>query len=235
MSAARRSHILGMLYGDGELQLQAGHLGRVCADVTGTTGAGVMLLADGVPRGSLATTDRVSALLEELQFVLGEGPCIDAFRSDRPVHEPDLAEPEIVLWPAFTPPALDAGARAVFGYPMNVGQVRVGALNLYCDRAQALSPEQHADALMMADVAAESLLLMQAQAPPGEVAIEIDRGGNFQHVVHQASGMVAAQLEVGVDVALLRLRAHAFAVDRPLTEVAKDVVARRLRFSPEEP
>ena len=82
----------------------------------------------------------------------------------------------------------------------------------------------------MADVAAQALLAMQANAPPGRLAAELEAGSDFQYVVHQASGMVAAQLDVSVGQALIRLRAHAFGNDRPLTRVAEDVVARRLRF-----
>ncbi len=82
----------------------------------------------------------------------------------------------------------------------------------------------------MADVAAQALLVMQANAPQGRLAAELEAGSDFQYVVHQASGMVAAQLDVSVGQALTRLRAYAFGNDRPLTEVAKDVVARRLRF-----
>jgi hypothetical protein len=73
-------------------------------------------------------------------------------------------------------------------------------------------------------------LVMQANAPPGKLALELEAGANFQYVVHQASGMVAAQLGVSVGQALIRLRAYAFGNDRPLTEVAKEVVARTLRF-----
>jgi hypothetical protein len=82
----------------------------------------------------------------------------------------------------------------------------------------------------MADVAAELILMMQAQAPPGVLPIELEAGADFQYVVHQASGMVAVQLGVGVGEALVRLRAYAFAQDCPLTAVAGDVVGRRLRF-----
>jgi len=71
---------------------------------------------------------------------------------------------------------------------------------------------------------------MQAQAPPGAVASEIESGSNFQAVVHQASGMVAAQLGVSVAQALIRLRGYAFGHAVPLREVAQDVVARTLRF-----
>ena len=202
----------------------------VCAEVTGATGAGIMLISGDVPRGPVCTTDDVSARIEELQYDLGEGPCVDAYRRDRPVLEPDLAQPVTPRWLAFTGPAVDAGARAVFGFPLQVGAVRLGALNLYRDHAGPLSDAQHADALVMADIAAQALLLLQADAPPGEIAAELETNANFQYVVHQATGMVAAQLEVPVGQALIRLRAHAFGNDRSLTDVAKNVVARQLRF-----
>ena len=210
--------------------LETTQLCEVCAEVTGTSGAGIMLMAGDVPRGSVCTSDEVSALVEQLQFDLGEGPSIDACRQDRPVLEPDLAAPATPRWPIFTGPAVDAGARAVFGFPLQVGAVRLGALSLYCDRPGPLNDDQHADALAMADVAAQAVIAMQAEAPPGRLAHELEAGGDFQYVVHQASGMVSAQLDVSVGQALIRLRAHAFGNERPLTEVAEAVVGRRLRF-----
>ena len=228
----RRSRILSRLYPGGRDDLGVDHLGAVCASVTAVSGAGLMLMTGDIPHGSVATTDAVSTLIEELQFTLGEGPCLDAYHEGRPVLEPDLADPEVARWVAFTPPAVAAGARAVFGFPLHVGSVRLGALNLYCDRPATLSEEQHADALVMADVAAQALLMMQAQAPPGALAVELADSTGLQFVVHQATGMVAAQLDVGVGQALIRLRGHAFTHSRRLVDVAQDVVDRTLRFEP---
>ena len=173
---------------------------------------------------------QVSNLIEELQYTLGEGPCVDAYRRDEVVLEPDLADPAIPRWLAFTPPAVDAGARAVFGLPLRVGAVRLGALNLYRDRPGPLSDGQHADALVMAEVAARWVLEVQAGAPPGGLARELEVGADFRFVVHNAAGMVAVQLGVSVGDALIRLRAHAFGIDRLLRDVAQDVVDRTLRF-----
>jgi hypothetical protein len=230
MSGERRDRILRQLSADTPREGESKRLCEVCMEITAVTGAGIMLMAGEVPQGSVCTTNDVSALVEQLQFELGEGPCVDAHHQGRPVLEPDLAAPKITRWLAFTGPAVAAGVRAVFGFPLQVGAVRLGALNLYCDRPGSLSAEQHADALVMAGVAAEAVLLMQANAPPGKLALELEAGGNFQYVVHQASGMVAAQLGVSVGKALIRLRAYAFGNDRPLTEVAQEVVARTLRF-----
>ena len=226
----RRLRILAQLLGNGVPELDTKRLCDVCAEVTEVSGAGIMLMSGDVPRGSACSTDEVSAAIEELQFGLGEGPCVDAYQQDRPVLEPDLADPATPRWVSFTGPAVEAGARAVFGFPLQVGAVRLGALNLYCRQPGPLSDEQHADALVMADVAAQALLVMQANAPPGKLAAQLEAGSDFQYVVHQASGMVAAQLEVSVGQALTRLRAYAFGNDRPLSDVAKDVVARKLRF-----
>ncbi|MDZ7674087.1 MAG: GAF and ANTAR domain-containing protein [Acidimicrobiales bacterium] len=225
----RRLAILGRLL-DHESGFTTGRLCQVCADVTGATGAGIMLMAGDIPRGSVCTTGTVSGLIEQLQYDFGEGPCVDAYNQDRPVFEPDLANPSVPRWMAFTGPAVDAGARAVFGFPLQVGAVRLGALNIYNDRVGLLTDDQHTDALVMADVAAHAVLLLQAEAPPDSVAAELEANANFQYVVHQASGMVAAQLDVTVSQALIRLRAHAFGNDQPLTDVARDVVDRRLRF-----
>lgn len=233
MTADRRTRILDLLYPAGGTDLETARLGEVCVAVTGAKGAGLMLMSGDVPRGSVLTTDAVSTLIEDLQFTLGEGPCVDAYRQDRPVLEPDLAHPAVVRWVAFTPPAVEAGVRAIFGFPLRVGAARLGAMNLYCDQPTELSADQHAAALVMAEVAAQAVLAMQAHAPPGALAAELEAGSNFQHVVHQASGMVAVQLGVNLAQALIRLRGHAFGHGRLLADVAADVVARRLRFEPE--
>ena len=189
-------------------------------------GAGVMLMSGDIPRGSLCTTDEVSQLIEELQYTLGEGPCVDAYQQDKVVAEPDLADPVTRRWPAFTPPALPAGVRAVFGFPLRVGTVHLGALNSYRDLPGPLTGDQHADALVVADVAARWVLEAQAGAPPGAVADELEAGADFHFAVHNAAGIVSVQEGISVTEALVRLRAYAFSSDRLLAEVARDVIAR---------
>lgn len=234
MASERRLRILSRLVRSGQPLVETARLCQVCADVTATDGAGIMLFDKGMSRGSLCATDSVSELIEELQFTLGEGPCVDASRDGRPVLEPDLASPATSRWIAFGPPAVAAGVGAVFGFPIRFGAAGLGALNLYRDRSGPLTDDQHADALVVADIAAEVILLMQANASPGELAAELEAGASFHYVVHQASGMVSAQLEVNVDHALVRLRAHAFKTGTPLIDVARSVVNRTLRMDPHD-
>ena len=229
MAGDRLHRILAVLSDGGDAWSSA-RLCGACPRIVGVNGAGVMLMSGDIPRGSLCTTDEVSHLIEELQYTLGEGPCLDACQQDRVVAEPDLAAPVTRRWPAFTPPALQAGVRAIFGFPLRVGTAHLGALNLYRDVPGTLTGDQHADALVVADVAARWVLEAQAGAPPDTVAAELEVGADFHFAVHNAAGIVSVQEGISVTEALVRLRAFAFGSDRLLAEVARDVIARRLRM-----
>jgi GAF domain-containing protein len=229
MAGDRLLRILARLSSGASAESEPARLCEVCADVSLMSGAGIMLMAGDVQQGSVCSSNDVSALIEELQYTLGEGPCVDAYHDDRPVLEPDLAA-ATTRWLGFTPPAVAAGARAVFGFPLQLGGIRLGALNLYRDQPGPMDEEQYADSLVLASVAANAVLAMQAHASPGNLATELEAGADFRFVVHQASGMVAVQLGVTVGEALVRLRAYAFGNSRLIAEVAEAVVARRLRL-----
>lgn len=229
MPGPRALRILGLLAAGG-VDEATSKLCGVAAEALSMSGAGIMLMSGELRAGSVCSSNRVSALIEDLQYTLGEGPCVDAHREQRPVLEPDLGHPAQVRWLAFSPPALAAGARAVFGFPMRVGSVRLGALNIYRDQPGALTDDQHADALVMSDIAAREVLAVQSRAPAGAVAEELESTADLRYVVYQATGVVAAQLGVSVTMALLELRSYAFAHDELLNKVAEEVVSRRLRF-----
>ena len=166
MAGDRLHRILAELAAGGGDAWSAVRVCAGCVTIVEVDGAGIMLMSGDIPHGSLGTTNEVSQLIEDLQYTLGEGPCVDAYRQDRVVAEPDLADPVTPRWVAFTPPALEAGVRAVFGFPLRVGTVRLGALNLYRDWSGPLSDDQHADALVLSDVAARWVLEAQAGRPP---------------------------------------------------------------------
>ena len=199
-----------------------------CVEVIDVTGAGIMLMSDGEHRGTFGVSDDVISVVEDLQFTLGEGPCIDAFTSERPVCEPDLRNPATARWPAFSGPAVDAGVRAVFGFPLRAGTMSLGALDLYLDEPGELGPDQMSDAVELANVISDTVLSIQSDASPGVLARELDASLHDRSVVHQASGMVSCQLGIDVTDALSRVRAHAFSDNRPINDVARDIVERRL-------
>jgi len=191
--------------------------------------AATIVAAEGQP-APLCSSNVVADHIEDLQYTLGEGPGIDAHEGGRPVAEPDLVSPRLVRWPALGPSATAAGAGALFAFPLRLGAIRLGALTLYQPGAGRLSDAQHGDALEMADIVLQVVLALQAEAPPGALASELETLSGARAEVHQAAGMVSVQLSVTVGEALVRLRARAWVDGRPLGALAADVVARRVRF-----
>ncbi len=108
----------------------SGRLDRLCSALTRAlpaTGVGVSLLTpDHNGGGIVAASDARSRVLEELQFTAGEGPCIDAYTTGRPVLVPDLDGHGTRRWPGYAPAAREHGVRAVFSFPLQVGAARRG-------------------------------------------------------------------------------------------------------------
>jgi hypothetical protein len=194
-------------------------------------GIGVGIVTASGYRSSVWSTDDVSARIEELQVSLGEGPCVDAWSHRTTVQEPDLSSSMPGRWPAFGPGALAAGAAAVFAIPLLLGDIRLGALDLYRTRPGNLSLDHSRDALRLGAEITQSLLRVEpdGSGPIQDIVAGLDHGVQLL----QASGMVSVQLDVPIDVAMARLRAYAFGAERSLREVARDVVERRLRLEPD--
>ena len=213
---------------------QPQRIAELCVQLLGVTGAGMSLVSDVGHRGVICATDDLSERIEELQITLGEGPCVDTFRTGAPVLVPDLQDLHdlaVWRWPTFMATAAEAGVKAVFAFPLSIGAIRLGALDMYRTEAGALSDDELSAALLGAEVAAVSLLALDevdGTGPGGELGL------GHQAQVHQATGMVMVQLGLTIEQAFLRLRARAFVAGRPLGDVATDVVDGRVRFSPED-
>lgn len=183
----------------------------------------------------LCVTGPLSRQLEELQLTIGEGPTLDVLASARAILVEDLDAPVYqARWPLFAPHAVDTGARAMFVLPIRIGAVRGGVLALYVDHPGRLSAKDLGEAWVFAELALELLLDEQ-----NGIGIQDGRPVTYWYFetrpeVHQATGMISVQLGISVGEAFIRLRARAFAEDRPLSELATDVVARRIRFDNED-
>lgn len=193
-------------------------------------GAGISLMVDRELRGTAGVSDARVTEIQELQFTLGEGPCLDAWETVQPVLAPDLANQGAARWPVFVPEAIETGVRAIFAFPLHLGAIRIGVLVLYRDRPGELDGDEFALGLLLADVATQVILGMQAGAAQEQLDELLAKEPGHWAEIHQATGMVAGQLDVPLDEAFVRLRAYAFARELPLREVAGDVVAGNLRL-----
>ena len=217
----------GTADGAGELITR---LCRFTLDEMALSGCALVLMSGAESTGMLAGAGRHAVTVTELQMELGEGPCLHAHASGVPVFLPDLTAGEANRWPAFAAAALAAGVHAEFSLPLTVGPGGIGTLDLCRDRAGMLSEEHLADALVTADIARDAVLYQQYTPGGRGVAELLDMGGTDRIVIHQATGMIAAQLNDTTSNALARLRAAAFASGRPMYDIAQDVVERRVRF-----
>jgi GAF domain len=212
---------------------------QACVDGLDIDGAAISLLTASSSRETLWATDATAELLEDLQFTLNEGACMEAATTGRPVLVPKLDHNRhTARWPMFAAAVAEKTlVGALFALPLQWGTVNLGVLDLYRATPGELSNTQSHDALAAADTAALMLLGQRTNpADPedlGYVGGWLDHSYGHRAEIHQATGMVLVQLGVSATDALARLRAHAFVHQRLLIDVARDVDDRRLVFTEE--
>lgn len=199
---------------------------EACVEVLGVDAATLALRAGGRAQELLGASDTWAARLAELQYTVGEGPGVDAYTEGGPVLVADVRADQ-GRWPGFADAAMTNGIGSVFAFPLQVGAIRVGTLELFGRRPGGLPQAAIADAALLAEFATAALLHGAEEAERAGEDYAPRRVTSFQDV-NVATGMLAAQLRIGLDDAFARLRAHAFATTRPLREVARDVLERRI-------
>jgi hypothetical protein len=204
----------------------ADRLCEACVALFGVDAAAISLVFDGVNSGTLGASGPGARVFDELQFTFGEGPCLDSVAHRAPV---------LVRWPAYGAAMLAHEIRGVSALPVVVAGRYLGALDLYRARPGLLGAEQLAGALVAAELAEWPLLdVMGADLQAGVADPDSDAWAELTQLsraeVSQATGMLVAQLDITSAEALVRLRAHAYATGRSATDVAGDIVDRRLRL-----
>jgi GAF domain/ANTAR domain len=205
---------------------------RAAARALPATGVGISLIAEAGTQMTVAASGETTEQLEELQFALGEGPCLDAHATRRPALNSDLLAAG-GRWPGYARAVHEHGIRAVFAFPLQVGAARMGAMDVYRDQAGGLLEEALARALTFAEVATSDLL--DSQLEPGESDEILRDAVDNRYEAYQAQGMAMVQLGVNLSEAMARIRAHAYAENRRLNDVADDIVAGRVILEADEP
>ncbi|MDT5068265.1 MAG: hypothetical protein QOK02_4420 [Mycobacterium sp.] len=182
----------------------------------------------------LGASDDTAARIEAQQAIAGEGPAVDAAERGGPVLIEDLSA-QFDRWPGFTSALGSDASGAMFAFPLQIGAIAVGVLDLYRTEPVPIEPEEWKAMVAVADIVT---MVLMSRPPPADIATYATDDwwtpSPSSSTIHQATGMVVAQLSVPPRIAYLRLRAHAFANDVPLTEVARDVIERRVRFDPDD-
>jgi hypothetical protein len=227
------------LAGAGTALSAADRLCRACVELLDVDGAAVSLLHDGSTQGTFGSSGELSRRLDEFQFTFGEGPCLDAMSSGRPVLVSDFRSVDEQRWPAFGRAMRDSGVRAVYALPVAIARLPVGALDLFSRRPGPLSADGLNGGLWAAELASLPLLdLMTSDtdwAAAGEGGDGWEQLASLERVeVYQATGMIIGELDVDAAEALVRLRAYAFASGLTASEAAWAIVERRVTLADEE-
>ncbi len=192
------------------------------------TGASVATLGAVLGSETLSATDDRAARLDELQFDLGEGPCWDALRAARPVIELAFAQGGAARWPALASAVRGEPIGSVFAFPLAVGPLRFGAVDLYSSAPTRLGRAEASRATALAEVVSRHIL---RAALDEEHRIDREPGPLSRRRIHQATGIVLAQLGLTPEDARLVIHGHAFATERSVMEIAEEIVEGTLRFA----
>jgi hypothetical protein len=214
---------MAQTHADPSLSGLAAGLQRVCRAATSSLGllGAVVHLITGEREALVASSDEASRRLGELPFEVGEGPCLEAFALARPILVPDLMLMGPPRWPGYLSAVDGHGLRASYSFPLLVGAVRLGVLDLYGASPRSLTPTEVSLALVFARVAIETLL---DGSDGSSVALLDDPQVGVMHgrlEIYQAQGMVKVDLGVDLAEALALMRAHAFGRDVTLLDVAR--------------
>ncbi len=202
-------------------------MARGLVDFLRVDGASLSKVGGFLGTETVAATDETIALIDEYQFDLGEGPCWDAIATLSPVLRPDVRSARDV-WPAFTERLEGHGVTAIFAFPLAIGPLRIGAIDLYSTRPASLDDTTTSQTTALASIISRHVLRDALRtAGDGE-----GRSGRYsRRTIHQATGFVIAQCGISAEDAYLLLQGHAFAQGVSMDEIAQEVVSGRLAFT----
>lgn len=211
----------------------ADRLCAACVSLLDVDGASISLIRAGATQGTFGSSGELSRTLDELQFTYGQGPCLDAVETNRPVSADDLDGAGEGRWPALAGAVLAHGVRAMYALPVTVASMPIGALEMYRHRSGPLEGHALTGGLWAAGLASLPLLdLMNAEVDwqaAGDGAEGFDQLASLERVeVYQATGMIVAALDVSSADAVALLRGHAVAHGLTASEVAYRVLDRRI-------
>jgi GAF domain-containing protein len=207
--------------------------GSLCAafvDDLGVSGASISVVSYGGRQSTICSSDATMARAETLQFELGEGPHWDALSSREPVIASDLNAATEQRWPLLVDGVRGLGIQSIFAFPMLMGAALVGVVDLYSLTPRTVDKEFIAKASLHAGRVAMGAVQRALHSATDSASEETPMAPALRREVHQATGMIIAQLDISATAAFARLQGHAFVTERPIDHIAHDVVMGRLAF-----
>ncbi len=210
-------------------QPQTWRLGEAMRRMLGADGVAITVDYLSDSRTTICASDEVANDLESLQEILGEGPGYDAATDDTIVVADLGGAADAGPWPMLAQAVEEKyGPLTMHAIPLHADTTLTGVATLYTRAPKPLAEPPGRVAFLANTVGAA--LLVDAAKHDDEHP-HLGEGWSTRSVVHQATGMVMAQVRVTAEDALALLRAHAYAMDMDINEVAAHVVNKEMNFS----
>jgi hypothetical protein len=193
-------------------------------------GVSISTFGELCPSETVSATDEVATRVDEIQFDLSEGPCWAALATDAPVLETDLVQRPNAAWPAFNEAVRSEPVGAVFAFPVAFGPFPLGAIDVYVPEPATIEDDTVRQAMTLASAVSRRVLRRALRSIADEDDALLDRSPSSRRVVHQATGVVLAQLDISPEDAYLLLQGHAFARRTTMRRVAEEILDGTVRF-----
>jgi GAF domain-containing protein len=196
-----------------------------CVELLEVDAAGLLLADSGGTLRLVAASTEQARVVELFQIQNDEGPCVDCYRTGQVVAVGDIrADPAAARWPQFAAAAAEMGFAGVHAIPMRLRDQVIGTLNLFRSAPDGLNPAVATAARALVDVATIGILQERAVHEQEAVAGQLQRALNSRVMIEQAKGILAERLRTTPDDAFVILRRYARDHNRPLTQLAGDVI-----------
>lgn len=187
--------------------------------VPGCDHACVTTMRAGERPGCHGATDDVARLVDELEWQTGEGPCLDAIRSDRFEWDPDITRDS--AWPDLAARALrETPVRGMIGYRLLAGERKVGALNLFSDTPGEFTEESADMGAIVASFASVAITAAGRQ----EAADTLRAGLESNREIGKAVGLIMATHGTTDAQAFATLRDASSRLNVRIAELARQAV-----------
>ncbi|HEX4444028.1 MAG TPA: GAF and ANTAR domain-containing protein [Galbitalea sp.] len=198
-----------------------------CVDLLDVDAAGILLADEFGELEVVASTSEASRLVEIMQLSAEAGPCIESYRTGAVISVPDIAQSP-PQWKQFRRGAREQGFAAAFSIPLRLRETTIGALNLLGATVGQLRDQDIRAAQALADVATIGVLHERTLRESGAIRDQLSNALNSRVIIEQAKGVIAQLHSTSVEEAFNLLRSYARSNRRGLSEVAADVVARKV-------